>query len=383
MNRSKYIRPVSIFTTILAGIQFAACSPCSRVPSCDAKSLAAVDYTPLAGDWAVSTAEAQGLDRRSVAQLYCTAARLEKIYSVLIVKDGFLVAEEYFNGGSINQKVLLQSVTKSYTSALVGIALKQGCLASREQKMLDFFPEVADRMSDPRKLHINIEQMLQMRGGYPWEETDAALWNGLLSVRYVPLIESFPLTAEPGATFQYSNLTSNWLGIILNRACGQRLKAFGEEHLFSIIDVEAGEWGTDWDGHNNGCGDLRFTARDAARFGQLYLDGGLYKGQQVVPADWVRDSLTSYSEHAWDNIGDFHDIGYGYHWWAAKVGAHPVNFAWGHGGQLIVLVQDLNMVVVVTAYPFHLEHNGESWCHERAHISLVGKFISSLPRNGL
>lgn len=78
-------------------------------------------------------------------------------------------------------------------------------------------------------------------------------------------------------------------------------------------------------------------------------------------------------------IGDFHDIGYGYQWWSATAGAHSVNFAWGHGGQLIVLVEDLDMVVVTTSYPFWLEHNDQSWKQEKAIITMVSEFISALP----
>jgi CubicO group peptidase (beta-lactamase class C family) len=273
----------------------------------------------------------------------------------------------------------LQSATKSYTSALVGIALDQGYLSSVDQKMMDFFPEVADQITDPRKEQITIRDMLKMRTGYPWEETHPALWEGLLSGHYLPLIEEFPLTADPGTEFQYSNLTSNWLGIIVARACGRDLKSYAEEHLFLPIDAEVGDWGTDRDGHNNGCGDLHFTARDMAKFGLLYLNDGEYEGNQIIPADWVHDSLQTYSEDAWDNVGRFRDIGYGYQWWSARAGEHHVNFAWGHGGQLIVLVDEFDMVIVVTADPFYLVHTSESWKNEKAHINLVSEFINSLP----
>jgi CubicO group peptidase (beta-lactamase class C family) len=339
-----------------------------------------VDYTPLAADgWEVSTPAEQGLDPTLVAELYLDAADLERLYGLLVVKNGYLVAEKYFNEGSVEQKARIQSATKSVTSALVGIALDRGCLSSVEQKMLDSFPEVAGQITDPRKEQITIREMLQMRAGYPWEETHPALWEGLISGRYPRLVEEFPLTADPGTEFQYSNLTSNWLGIIVDRACGMHLKSYAEEYLFSPIGVEAGEWGTDWDGHNNGCGDLHLTARDMAKFGLLYLNDGEWEGNQILPADWVHDSLRTYSEDAWDNIGRFRDIGYGYQWWSARAGDQHVNFAWGHGGQLIVLVDELDMVVVTTADPFWLEHNDESWKHEKATISLVADFIASLP----
>jgi CubicO group peptidase (beta-lactamase class C family) len=342
--------------------------------------LAAVDYAPLpADDWEVSTPEEQGLDPMLVAGLYHDAAQLERLFGLLVVKNGHLIAEGYFNEGSVGQKARLQSATKSVTSALVGIALDRGCLSSVDQKMVDFFPEVAGQITDPRKKQITIRQMLQMRAGYPWEESDPALWDGLLSGRYVPLLEGFPLVSAPGTTFHYSNLTSNWLGIIVDRSCGSNLKSYAEEHLFSPIGAQAGEWGTDWDGHNNGCADLHLTARDMARFGLLYLNDGEYAGNQIIPSHWVHDSLQTYSEHAWDNIGRFRDIGYGYQWWSARAGEHRVSFAWGHGGQLIVLVDELDMVVVVTADPFYLVHTSESWKHEKAHIKLVADFVSALP----
>jgi CubicO group peptidase (beta-lactamase class C family) len=351
------------------------------------EDLLAVNYTPLPGDgWEVSTPEEQGLDPMLVAKLYYNAAKLETIYSLLVIKNGYLIAEDYFNEGSVDQKDRLQSVTKSYTSALVGIALDQGYLSSVDQKMLDFFPEVADQITDPRKEQITIRDLLQMRAGYPWEETDPALWDGLLSGHYPPLIEKFPLIADPGTEFHYSNLSSNWLGIIVDRATGTNLKAYAEENLFLPLGVEAGEWGTDAEGHNNGCGDLHLTARDAAKFGLLYLNEGEYEGNQVVPADWVHDSLQRYSEDI-NLTGGFpanwglsiNDIGYGYQWWSARVGEHHFDYAAGHGGQMIVLLDELNMVIVVTSYPFYLQHDAESWKHELAIINLVGGFIKSLP----
>jgi CubicO group peptidase (beta-lactamase class C family) len=369
-----------ITIVLLVMLALVSCSPSSE-------DLLAIDYTPLPGDdWEVSTPAEQGLDPMLVAELYYNAAELETLYSLLVVKNGYLIAEDYFNEGSVDQKDRLQSVTKSYTSALVGIALEQGYLSSVDQKMLDFFPEVADQITDPRKEQITIRHLLQMRAGYPWEETDPALWDGLLSGYYVPLIEEFPLIADPGTEFNYSNLSSNWLGIIVDRATGTNLKAYAEENLFLPLGVEAGEWGTDAEGHNNGCGDLHLTARDAAKFGLLYLNDGVYEGNQVVPADWVHDSLQRYSEDINVTGGfpanwglSFRDVGYGYQWWSARVGEHHFDLAWGHGGQLIVLLDELDMVIVVTSYPFWLQHDAEAWKHELANVNLVGEFIKSLP----
>ncbi|MEJ2238211.1 MAG: serine hydrolase [Gemmatimonadales bacterium] len=352
------------------------------------EELDAVEYTPLAGgDWKVSTPAEQNLDPRLLAQLYLDATGLRTIHGLLVIKNNHLIAETYFHDWSVEQKALLQSATKSYTSALVGIALDRGCLSSLDQKMIDFFPESADQITDSRKRQITIRDMLQMRAGYPWEETDPALWDALVYGEYLPLIVDFPLTRDPGTEFQYSNLTSHWLGVIVARACGTDLKSFAEEHLFSQLDADAGEWIQDRDGYYIGAAELRFTARDAAKFGLLYLNDGEYQGKQVVPAEWVRESLQRYSERVSSGgieagkVGRYlHDIGYGYQWWSASAGDHDFNLAWGHGGQFIVLLDELDMVVVVISDPFHLQHDDESWRNERANINVLGKFIAALPQ---
>ncbi|MGD2067925.1 MAG: serine hydrolase [Gemmatimonadota bacterium] len=349
--------------------------------------LDAVGYAPAeGGSWEVSTPEAEGLDPALVAELFLEAADREALFGLLVVKDGRLVAESYFDGSSRERKELLQSVTKSYTSALVGIALERGCLDSVDQRMLEFFPDVADRVTDPRKREITLRQMLQMRAGYPWEETDSTYWNALLTGDYLPLVADLPLTADPGTAFQYSNLTSHWLGVVVSRACGTDLRSFAREHLFGPLGVEEGEWIQDRAGYFMGHGELRFTARDAARFGLLYLDDGQVGGRRIVPAEWIAESLQPYSRR-FDSggvhdgrVGLYHrDVGYGYQWWSARAGVHRFDYAWGHGGQFIILLDDLDMVIVLTSEPFYVQHDAESWWSELANLNLVGKFIASLP----
>ena len=348
-----------------------------------AEELAEVDYTPLQrnNDWEVSTPEEQGLDPELVAELYYDAAELDTLYSVLVIKDGTLIAEGYLNEGSVDQKTLLQSVTKSYISALVWLGVEQGCISGIDAKLVDFFPEIAGQITDPRKKQITVEEMLQMRSGYPDEETNQAYMDALYWGVYPPLIEEFPLVCEPGTCFNYSNLSFSWLAILLGRSCEADLREFTQENLFGPMDTEVGDWLKDREGNYVGSGGIHATARDAAKFGQLYLDGGEYEGTQIIPTEWVNNSLRSYSERAKDYGMSlvFKDLGYGYGWWSATAGDHDFNFAWGHGGQLIVLLEDLDMVVVTTADPFFAENSGNSWKHESAIMNMVGRFIKTLP----
>ena len=345
------------------------------------EELEAVDYSPLPGDdWQVSTPDEQGLDPMLVTKLYYNASKLSRLYGLLVVKSGSLIAEDYFNEGSVDSKNELQSATKSVTSALVGVALEQGCLSSLDQKMMDFFPEFAGQITDPRKEQITIRDMLQMRSGYPNEETGGPeLWEALLSGDYMPLIKNVPLTIDPGTEFQYSGLTSHWLGVIVARACDTDLKSFAQEHLFSPLDAEIGEGLQFRDGDYSGLAGMHLSARDMAKFGLLYLNEGEYQGEQIISADYIKNSLQRHIDPPRRSNGYFRDLGYGYQWWSARAGDRYFNYASGHGGQHIILLDELDMVIVSAADPFWQQHDDESWKHESAIIKLVGEFINSLP----
>ncbi|MFN2182604.1 MAG: serine hydrolase domain-containing protein [Anaerolineae bacterium] len=367
---------VALVLLVLASIALAGCGG----PS--AEELAAVDYTPLAlGDWPVSTPEEQGLDPALVAELYYNAEQLETLYGLLVIKNGYLVAEEYFHGQSVGQLSSRASVTKSITSALVGIALEQGCLTSVDQKMMEFFPELVDQIQDPRKMQITIREMLQMRAGYPWEESSQELFDLMFSGFRSRNLVDVPLVRDPGTGFDYSNMTTHLLGIIVARACDTDLKSYAQEYLFSPLGGEVGYWLLGWEDYYIGFAEMEITARDMAKFGQLYLDGGQFEGNQIVPANWVRDSLQTYSEDAWYyRVGkNWKDSAYGYQWWSIRAGDHRYNLAWGHGGQQIALLDELDLVVVATADPLYKQHGDQPWQLEKANLNLVADFIASLP----
>lgn len=348
-----------------------------------------VEYRPAPeGDWPRSTPEAEGLDPRAVARLYAEARELTAIRSVLVVRNGRLVAEGYFNEGGLHEPTLLQSVTKSIVSALTGIALDRGCLESLDQPILDLFPEQASRIRDPRKREITLRHLLQMRAGYGWEGSDPERWAGLVGRDLIPLLVDFPLERDPGSGFDYSNVTSHLLGVTVARACDTDLLDFASEYLFDPLGVRPGSWREDPRGYRYGYGELHLTARDAARFGLLYLNGGVHDGRQLVPAEWVRSSLAAYSTDINtaglrdSGVGRyFREVAYGFQWWSGRVGDHRFDFAWGHGGQMIVLLHDLDMMVVVTSDPFYraVREDHEAWTHEQANFNLVGRFLHALP----
>ena len=376
-------RKVAFHVALTFALYLTSCGQCPG-------DLESTGYEPPAlGNWEVSTPLEQGLDPSLVSDLYCEAGELSTLYGLLVIKNGHLVAEKYFNEGAIDRKNFVQSVTKSCTSALVGIALEQGCLSSLDQKLVDFFPRLKGQLQDTRKEQVTLRQMLQMRGGYPWEERLSPYLDTLFfsnNWHWTPHVVDFPLVSDPGAAFNYSNLTSHLLGIIVARACGSDLACYAQEHLFTPLNVEIGEWRQDAEHYNWGWGEISLTARDMAKFGLLYLHHGEYKGFPVVPTAWVEESLKSYSRDinftGWfsSRAGRyFRDLGYGYQWWSARVGDHRFNYAWGHGGNLIILLEELDMVIVTAADPLYVILGSESWKYEGAIINMVGKFISKLP----
>jgi CubicO group peptidase (beta-lactamase class C family) len=333
-----------------------------------AEELEAVEYTPLPGDdWKVSTPAEQGLDPMLVAELFLDATGLSTLYGVLVIKNGHLIAEGYFNEGAVEQMSARQSVTKSFASALVGVALDQGYLTSVDQKMLDFFPELAAQINDPRKHQITIRDLLQMRAGYPDEEINRQYLDSLFFTdnwHWLPHLVDFPLESDPGTEFNYSNLTSHLLAVIVARAVNTDLKSYGQENLFSAIDAEVGDWSRDADDYNFGCFEISFTARDMAKFGLERYSEGINRSGETS-----------------SKMGRFFsDIGYGYQWWSATVGKHHFDYAAGHGGQLIVLLDELDMIIVTTADPLYELPAEEGWQFEGPIVDLVGKFIESLPK---
>lgn len=350
--------------------------------------LGGVPFTPVdQPDWPVASLEEAGLEKPAIDALFLEASRLRNLWGLLVIKDGKLAAEGYFHEGSIAQVSTRHSITKSYLSALFGIATQTGCAPGLDTPMLSLFPEMSDAVTDERKRSITFRHMLQMRAGFPMEIASPEHHDRLFMSgewNWIGHIEDFPLLDAPGARFGYSNLTSDLLAIALARACETDLKTFAERNLFEPTGTRLAAWTAGPHGYRIGWGEMQITARDMARFGQLYLDGGQWKGRAVVPADWVEASLASYTRNAWmtPKLGRYlSEIGYGYQWWSARAGPHAVNFAWGHGGQLIVLVPTLGLVVVTTADPqAGLDPiRDPGWERELAIINVVGRFVSKLP----
>jgi CubicO group peptidase (beta-lactamase class C family) len=308
-----------------------------------ASSAAAGAYCPTAG-WRISTPEEQGMDSGELAEMLAVIREKKMdIHSLLIIRNGYLVNESYFGGYDANRKNNMQSVGRSFTGTLIGIALDKGYIDGTDHRVLDYFPERTFANLDEQKKAITMEDVLTMRSGLEWREGSGDLEETMQSKDWPQSLLDRPVVAPPGSTWNYCSGCSHILSAILQKVTGMNTQDFAEQYLFKPLGIFAGKWMTDPAGLAFGAGGFNLTARDMAKLGYLYLRNGQWDGQQIVSVDWVKRATQRYASV------DEH-FGYGYHWFTVtSLGGHTGYAALGGGGQIILVIPDLDLVIVTTA----------------------------------
>jgi CubicO group peptidase (beta-lactamase class C family) len=306
--------------------------------------------TPTSTPWPAedSTPEQQGMDSELLAAMFDTIERQAlDVHGLLVVRNGHTVVEAYWPPYRARTRHGTASIGKSFTGALVGIAIREGYLEGVEQKVAEFFPDHPDWQSDPLKQAMTIEHLLTMTSGLDWPESAVSysseqniLRQMMHSEDWVRFVLDTPMAAAPGATFNYSSGASHLLSAILQESTGMRTIAFARQALFEPLGISGVSWTADPQGIAFGAGGLRLTPREMAILGQLYLQGGVWSGKQIVPAEWVEASIApQVNAHGAASY-------YGYQWWVRGSGIFAAH---GFRGQRIFVVPDLEMVVVFTA----------------------------------
>ncbi len=311
---------------------------------------------PAAWQWPVSSPEEQGLNARLLAQLADEIRRgdlLPRLHAMLVVRHGQLVLEEYFNGWRADRLHTLQSVSKSFTSALVGIALARGEFKGVDEKVLDFFPGLAGSGGlDERRGSLRLEDILTMRTGVDYHENgpdSPHMQLNRLTTGWDRFYLGRPMNGRPGESFNYDSGGVILLSAMLKARTGTHAEEYAARYLFKPLGIEKWFWIHNTEGHSHTGGGLNLTARDTARFGLLYLHGGRWGDAQVVPEKWVKESLRM---HVDLTVAGQPPSGYGYLWWVwapdyrGNTGEH-IFAARGRGGQYIIVVPEYDMVVVV------------------------------------
>jgi CubicO group peptidase (beta-lactamase class C family) len=326
--------------------------------------------------WPGATPESQGINKVILDSAFSNALHLGFVDGLLVIRNGFLIKEQYYNGYNRQDSHNIMSVSKSFLSAITGIALHQGYIDSLNQKVLYFFPEYVYPDIDPRKYDITIKHLLTMRMGIVSESEnnfDAYQQiyqsdNWLRNTLYLPLLN------DPGAEMRYNTFQTHLISAIISKTSGMSMLAYATENLFKAMYIDIDFWEQDPQGYYFGGNSMYFTPQEMAMLGYLYLHNGILYGEQIIPADWVELTLSASTDLTHPNQwGAYENYNYAYLWWLGQISGQKLFMAYGYGGQFVIVFPDLDLIVVSTAennvYPE--TSNIQEW----AIFDLVGKYI--------
>jgi CubicO group peptidase (beta-lactamase class C family) len=360
----------------------AACGPISPL-ELPAEPTAAFSWP--GENWQVSTPEREGLDARAIARLdeEFRSGKHGYVDSMLIIRNGRMVFEAYYENDyqTTNADLVsgesgpwnyydvnwhpfykgsdlhtVQSTTKSFMSALVGIAIARGDLPGVSATLGELLPD--RNIENPQKAAINLDDILTMRPGFEWEE-DVSYFdprNDAIRVEstddWVAYLLDKPLASDQGSTFKYNSTNTQLMSEMVSTATGRALNEYAEELLFGPIGIEDYFWKDAPEGFKDVAGGLYLKPRDFARFALLYEREGEWNGRQIVPAEWVARSAQPHVRDTGPDDPDF-NVGYGYQWWVYNDGSDggPLMYgSWGWGGQFALIVPELNLIGVFTGW---------------------------------
>ena len=324
--------------------------------------------------WQTANADSLGVDSVRLAALTQSIRSWPElgVHAILIQRNDRLIYEEYFDGfderwgqplGRVtmtaDSKHDLRSITKSVISALVGIAHGEGKIESLDQPLIKWFPEYTE-LDTPERRRVTVRHALSMTSGFDWNEDvpyndprndEIRMTRDSQPLRYAL---ARPFLVEPGSDFKYNGGLTQVLAAVLERATKMSLEDYARIKLFEPLGITDVEWVGNLADMPAAASGLRMRARDLTKFGSLYLNGGKWKGKQVIPADWVDISTRRHfrfrSRTGPDSGGEF---GYGFFWWyscyPSPAGLIEARTAVGNGQQRIFVLPTLNTVVTIFA----------------------------------
>lgn len=264
-----------------------------------------------------------------------------ELHSFLMLRRGVLIWEEYFREGEKDRPHVMHSVSKSFTSAAIGLAQAEGLL-SIEDKLYDFFPEHAGLCDSDYKREMTLRHLLMMGSGF--ENREEELFN-----QDAPPVEAalaMPVIHRPGTVFDYYTFGTYLLSLAFSRVKPEGVHAYLRKKLFAPMGFGETHWNTDDNGVPWGGFGLYVTAYDMTRLGQLCLQEGAWEGQQLLPGAYIHDATAK-------QIGNFSEgrkdwsAGYGYQFWRNDIGGYRAD---GMHGQYIIVLPEQQSVIVMTSH---------------------------------
>ncbi|OBZ95490.1 6-aminohexanoate hydrolase [Pararhizobium polonicum] len=271
------------------------------------------------------------------------AAQLPSLKSVVVSRDGQIIADRGYGGHTSREPTNIKSASKSVMSALVGIAIAKGELEGVDQKIAPILSRDLPDDPDPRLAQVTVGNLLSMQAGL--ERTSGPNYGRWVSSRnWVRSALSAPFEAEPGGPMLYSTGSTHLLSAILTRASGQSTLALARSWFEPLKDFSITAWDRDPQGIYLGGNQMAMSTRSLLAFGELYRNGGKTpEGVQIVPADWIAQSWQHRTNSRF--TGD----SYGYGWFLRTMAGRDVRYAWGYGGQMLYIVPSLGLTVAMTS----------------------------------
>ena len=300
--------------------------------------------TNLLQTFPLSSPEQQGINSSVLDSMMLFIKNTnQNIHHLTIIRNNHTVLDADIYPYSSQYLHDLASVTKSFTSLLIGIAIDKGFIKDENEKVLKFFPERTNH--NPLLDSLKIKDLVTMRSGFDCgvEDGEKALSNMRKSKDWVQFIFNLPMTSKPGETFSYCSCNFYLLGEIIYRATKLAPHQFAKKYLFNPLQISNSKWLSNYKGINHGWGDLFLYPADMAKIGKLVLDKGKWRNKQIVSEQWINKSLKTFSRLPYDK-------GYGYGWWTNDtVGYYE---AAGRGRQTISVIPSKNMVVTMLGGEF-------------------------------
>jgi CubicO group peptidase (beta-lactamase class C family) len=286
-----------------------------------------------------STPESQGIPSEAIRAFVEAADRdVTTMHSFMLVRHGQVIAECWWKPESAEKPHVMHSLSKSFTSTAVGLAIEEGKL-SLDDEVLKFFPDLAPAKPSENLKAMRIRDLLTMSAGH---ETEVKFTND------IPWVQAFlahPVPHKPGTHFKYNTPATHMCSAILTKATGKTVLEYLKPHLFDPLGIKDPEWGSSPQGNTFGGWGLKICTEDVAKFGQLYLQKGKWQGKQLIPEKWVDIATTRQTSNGSNPKSDW-DQGYGFQFWRCRHGAFRGD---GANGQFCIVLPDQDAVIAITA----------------------------------
>src|SRR6516164_6755983 len=285
-----------------------------------------------------SSPEAQGISSQAISDFVSTVDKIDTLHSFMLVRHGRVVGEGWWKPEAPDKPHVLHSLSKSFNSTAVGLAIAEGKL-SLDDPVLKFFPADAPAEPSENLKAMKVRDLLTMTCGHDAEAK---------SSRGAPSVKDFlaqPVPHKPGTHFLYNTLGSYTLSAIVTKATGKTSLEFLKPRLFQPLGIENPEWPSSPEGNSLGGYGLQLCTEDIAKFGQLYLQKGKWNGKQLVPASWVEQATSKETSNGSSPKSDW-DQGYGYQFWRCRHNSYRGDGAFG---QYCLVIPELDAVVAITS----------------------------------